>query len=84
MNKERVIGGILGVVTGDALGLPSYKEALLKAVNLGLDTDTVGAVTGGLAGVYYGLAGIPEEWMAKIIKREEILDLGRKFARVII
>lgn len=66
------------------LSTGSYKEALLKAVNLGLDTDTVGAVTGGLAGVYYGLAGIPEEWMAKIIKREEILDLGRKFAQVII
>lgn len=62
----------------------SYKEALLKAVNLGLDTDTVGAVTGGLAGVYYGLAGIPEEWMTKIIKRSEILDLGREFTQVII
>jgi ADP-ribosylglycohydrolase len=62
----------------------SYKEALLKAVNLGLDTDTVGAVTGGLAGVYYGLAGIPEKWMSKIIKRSEILDLGRDFTQFII
>lgn len=35
----------------------SYKEAILKAVNLVLDTDTVGAVAGGLASVYYGLVG---------------------------
>lgn len=62
----------------------SYKEALLKAVNLGLDTDTVGAVTGGLAGVCYGSEGIPEEWMTQIIKCSEILELGREFARVLV
>lgn len=61
----------------------SYKEALLKAVNLGLDTDTVGAITGGLAGVHYGLKGIPEEWLTPIIKYPDILELGRKFVRVI-
>lgn len=32
----------------------SYNEAILKAVNLGGDDDTVGAVTGLLAGAYYG------------------------------
>lgn len=32
----------------------SYKEAILKAINLGGDADTVGAVTGMLAGAYYG------------------------------
>lgn len=61
----------------------TYKEALLRSVNLGLDTDTVGAVTGGLAGVYYGLASIPEEWITTIIKYGEILDLGRNFAQVV-
>lgn len=62
----------------------SSQEALLKAVNLGLDTDTVGAVTGGLAGVYYGLAGIPEEWKAQIIKCADIMDLSREFAKVVV
>lgn len=62
----------------------SYRDALLKAVNLGLDSDTVGAVTGGLAGVYYGLAGIPEELKAGIIKRSEIMDLCQKFAKVVV
>lgn len=61
----------------------TYKEAVLKAINLGLDTDTVGAVTGGLAGVYYGLSGIPEEWITTIIKHDMILNLGRNFAQVV-
>lgn len=60
----------------------SFQEALLKAVNLGLDTDTVGAVAGGLAGIYYGLAGIPAEWRSQIIKYEEILELSWEFAAV--
>lgn len=50
----------------------SYKDALLKAVNLGNDTDTVGAIAGGLAGLYYGYDGIPSEWLEVIQKREWI------------
>lgn len=44
----------------------SFEECLLKVVNLGEDTDTVGAVAGGLAGIYYGYEGIPEEWVLSI------------------
>jgi len=51
----------------------SYAEAVLKAVNLGDDTDTVGAVTGGLAGLYYGYAGIPDEWKS-VIQRKDWID----------
>ncbi len=41
----------------------SYEEAVLRAVNLGLDTDTTACVTGGLAGALYGFSAIPEEWL---------------------
>ncbi len=44
--------------------MDSYKECILKAVNLGDDTDTVAAITGGLAGLYYGYEEIPKEWLA--------------------
>ena len=47
----------------------SYKECVLKAVNLGDDTDTVAAVAGGLAGLYYGINetdGIPKDWIYKL------------------
>lgn len=41
----------------------SYEEAVLKAVNLGDDTDTIGAITGGLAGLLYGYEAIPKDWI---------------------
>ncbi|WP_054251799.1 ADP-ribosylglycohydrolase family protein [Neofamilia massiliensis] len=41
----------------------SYEEAVLKAVNLGDDTDTIGAISGGLAGLIYGYESIPKNWI---------------------
>lgn len=61
------------------LNTRDYKSSLLKAVNLGEDTDTVAAVTGGLAGIKYGIKAIPNEWKAKIIKREYVEDLSNNF-----
>jgi len=50
----------------------AFEAALLKAVNLGEDTDTVAAVAGGLAGLYYGYDAIPEAWLAAIKRRDWI------------
>ncbi|MGW2571749.1 ADP-ribosylglycohydrolase family protein [Streptomyces sp. NPDC001537] len=44
----------------------SYEAAVRAAVDLGGDTDTVAAVTGGLAGAVYGLSAIPERWTAPL------------------
>ena len=44
----------------------NYRDCVLKAVNLGSDTDTTAAVAGGLAGIMYGLEGIPYEWLSKM------------------
>ncbi len=38
----------------------NYKDCVLKAVNLGEDTDNVAAVAGGLAGLHYGYDSIPK------------------------
>lgn len=51
----------------------NYRDAILKAVNLGSDTDTVGAVAGGLAGIIYGLDGIPQEWLDSL-KGKDIIE----------
>lgn len=50
----------------------SFENALLKVVNLGDDSDTVGAICGGLAGLYYGYDAIPCEWLKEIKRREWI------------
>jgi len=56
----------------------NYKDAVLKAVNLGEDTDTTGAVTGGLAGLLYGLESIPEKWLQQIAKYNDIENLAER------
>ena len=57
----------------------SYKSAVLKAVNLGSDTDTVGAICGGLAGIYYGFDAIPVDWLSEIDKIEYVYELCEKY-----
>lgn len=51
----------------------TYKDCVLKAVNLGGDTDTVAAVAGGLAGLHYGADAFPEEWV-KVIARSDFIE----------
>lgn len=60
----------------------SYEECELAAVNLGSDTDTVAAIAGGLAGLYYTARRIPTEWLDVIARKEWILELCRKAADV--
>jgi len=62
----------------------SYRDCVLKAVNLGEDTDTVAAVAGGLAGLHYGYESIPKEWLAVIIKRDYIESLCIKLNSTLI
>ena len=55
------------------LNTNSYTEAVLKAVNLGDDTDTIGALTGGIAGIIYKNYTIPTEWI-EVIQRKDYID----------
>ena len=58
----------------------NYKDAVLKAVNLGNDTDTTGVVTGGLAGLLYGLENIPTNWITQIARKDDIENLAERLA----
>jgi ADP-ribosylglycohydrolase len=60
------------------LNANSYADAVLTAVNLGNDTDTTGAVAGGLAGIYYGFRNIDESWINKIARKQDIIKLAEK------
>jgi ADP-ribosyl-[dinitrogen reductase] hydrolase len=57
----------------------TFREAALKAVNLGGDADTTGAVTGGLAGICYGMDAIPGEWIDVIARKEDMEALFGRF-----
>ena len=57
----------------------SYEEAVLKAVNLGADTDTTGAITGSLAGIWYGMENIPTEWLKELKNSRGIMVICERF-----
>lgn len=59
----------------------SYRDAILKAVNLGDDADTTAAVCGQIAGAYYGESGIPSEWLEKLCMRDEIAEMADSLRR---
>ena len=61
------------------LNTDSYEECVLKAVNLGDDTDTTGCVAGGLAGVLYGTDAIPAEWIAALPRQDDLTKLFQTF-----
>jgi len=56
----------------------NYPNTVLNAVNLGSDTDTTGAVAGGLAGLVYGKEDIPDTWTEKIARKEDIINLAQR------
>lgn len=60
-----------------------FSSSVLTAVNIGNDTDTVGAVCGGLAGLYYGLDDIPERWISNIYGIDLIDGLVDNFYNIL-
>lgn len=56
----------------------SLEQAILRAVNLGDDADTTGAIVGQLAGAYYGAAAIPAAWLEVLAMRSDIEELADK------
>ena len=75
INSSGYVVDTLEAAIWSLLTTDSFKDCELKAVNLGNDTDSVAAVAGGLAGLYYTYEAIPEEWLAVIKKRDWIESL---------
>lgn len=61
------------------LNSDNYNDTILKAVNLGEDTDTIGACTGGLLGIYYGIENIKESWKKDLKRYDYIISLCKEF-----
>ena len=61
------------------LNSENYKTSVLSAVNLGGDTDTTGAITGGLSGIFYGFENIPDNWVQMLARKKDIYNLLEQF-----
>jgi ADP-ribosyl-[dinitrogen reductase] hydrolase len=56
----------------------SAEIAILSAVNLGGDADTIGACCGALAGAYWGLEALPERWRSGLERYDELVRLAEQ------
>lgn len=56
----------------------NYADTVLSIINLGHDTDTAGAIAGGLAGLYYGADSIPHRWLDQLARKKDILSVANK------
>lgn len=61
------------------LNTDSFRDAVLKAVNLGDDSDTTGAITGGLAALLYGVDSILQDWISQLKKPELFEDMIARY-----
>ncbi|WP_312923797.1 ADP-ribosylglycohydrolase family protein [Empedobacter brevis] len=59
----------------------SYKDCVLKAVNLGYDTDTIACIAGGIAGIFYGTDTIPIHWIEQLARVNDILKLAEQLEK---
>jgi ADP-ribosylglycohydrolase len=57
----------------------TFKDAILSAVSLGGDTDTIGSITGSLAGLFYGFENIPDSWYNELKGKELIENQIKQF-----
>lgn len=88
LTEDEISGGTYVIETLEAalwcfLTTDTFSDAVLKAVNLGQDTDTTGAVTGALAGLLYGYKSIPAQWIEQLARHEDIEDLAVRLGKKI-
>lgn len=80
INESNILSGGYVVDTLESVVLSllttnTFKTATLRAVNLGTDSDSIGAITGGLAALYYGYDSIPEEWINTVVRKDYIIEM---------
>ena len=61
------------------LNTKSYTEAIIGSINLGNDTDTIGAICGSMAGLIYGLNSIPQKWLDTLLKKDYLFQMLNDF-----
>jgi ADP-ribosyl-[dinitrogen reductase] hydrolase len=70
----------LGTALSVGLTADAAADGIVKAVNLGGDTDTVGAVTGAVVGARFGASALPERWLSVLDRADELREVGEQLA----
>lgn len=83
ISSNGYIVSTLEAVIWTLINSKSFNETIIKAINLGEDTDTVGACVGGLAGIYYGIENINQKWKDNILRYDYIINMCNEFEKVL-
>lgn len=84
INQLRSSGYVIEVLEASLwffLKCENYRDTVLSIINLGDDTDTGGAIVGGLAGIYYGRRDIPQQWLESLARKDDIVSLGSRLQK---
>lgn len=79
INSSGYVVDTLEAVFWIVLNCSSYNESIIGAINLGGDTDTIGAITGSIAGILYGYDNISKRWVSKLKNKDYIDEIIIKF-----
>lgn len=79
INSSGYVLDTLEAVFWIILNCSSYNESIIGAINLGGDTDTIGAITGSIAGILYGYDNISKRWISKLKNKDYIDEIIIKF-----
>ena len=82
INSSGYVVDTLEAVFWIVLNCSSYNESIIGAINLGGDTDTIGAITGSIAGILYGYDNISKRWLSKLKNKDYIDEIITKFENV--
>ncbi|ADL12858.1 ADP-ribosylglycohydrolase family protein [Acetohalobium arabaticum] len=81
-NDARAFNSVPTSIYSCLINTDNFKKAVTYAINLGGDTDTLGAMTGAIAGAYHGYNDIPSDWLDQLENRERgldyVIELGKK------
>lgn len=59
----------------------NFKDCIIATTNIGNDTSSIGALTGSIAGIYYGTNNIPTNWMESVRRKDYLISLSEEFEK---
>lgn len=83
MNGSGYVVDTLECAIYSILNTNDFEDAIKMAVNTGYDTDTIAGVTGALAGTLYGVNKLPEKWINKLRKKDELDLIALKYSIIL-
>ena len=84
INSSCYVVHTLEAVLWITINANDFKDSIIGAINLGSDTDTIGALVGGISGILYGFSSIPARWLKDLKAKEMIGCICREYSSFLV